>query len=85
MVLPAKAGEKRFKYEQKVKLVSPRITGEGKNVRGRGYCDVGTSILSEFYTPLVPKGQGFLRAIGSLVLTRQDGTATSKAKGDDTD
>ena len=28
VVLPAKAGEKRFKYEQKVKLV---------NVRGRGY------------------------------------------------
>ena len=37
MVLPAKAGEKRFKYEQKVKLVNPKITAEGKNVRGRGY------------------------------------------------
>ena len=35
--LPAKAGEKRFKYEQKVKLVNPKITAEGKNVRGRGY------------------------------------------------
>ena len=30
-------GEKRFKYEQKVKLVNPKITAEGKNVRGRGY------------------------------------------------
>lgn len=35
--LPAKAGEKCFKYEQKVKLVNPKITAEGKNVRGRGY------------------------------------------------
>ena len=25
------------KYEQKVKLVNPKITAEGKNVRGRGY------------------------------------------------
>lgn len=37
VILPAKAGEKRFKYEQKVKLVNPKITAEGKNVRGRGY------------------------------------------------
>ncbi len=37
VVLPAKAGEKHFKYEQKVKLVNPKITAEGKNVRGRGY------------------------------------------------
>ena len=37
VVLPAKAGEKRFKYEQKVKLINPKITAEGKNVRGRGY------------------------------------------------
>ena len=37
VVLPAKAGEKRFKYEQKVKLVNQKITAEGKNVRGRGY------------------------------------------------
>ena len=37
VVLPAKAGEKRFNYEQKVKLVNPKITAEGKNVRGRGY------------------------------------------------
>ena len=36
VVLPAKAGEKRFKYEQKVKLINPKITAEGKNVRGRG-------------------------------------------------
>ena len=25
-----------------------------KRIKGRGYCDVGTSVISEFYTPLVP-------------------------------
>ena len=35
--IPVQAGEKHFKYEQKVKLVNPKITAEGKNVRGRGY------------------------------------------------
>ena len=37
VVLPAKAGKKCFKYEQKVKLVNPKITAEGNNVRGRSY------------------------------------------------
>lgn len=27
-----------------------------KQIKGRGYVDVGTSVISEFYTPLVPKG-----------------------------
>lgn len=40
-LIPAKAGEKRFKYEQKEKLVNPKITAEGKNVRGRG-CPAST-------------------------------------------
>lgn len=31
VVLPAKAGEKRFKYEQKVKLINPKITAEGNS------------------------------------------------------
>ena len=30
-----------------------------KRIKGRGYCDVGTSVISEFYTPLVPKGHDF--------------------------
>ena len=34
VVLPAKAGEKRFKYEQKVKLVNPKITAEGQMWNG---------------------------------------------------
>ena len=37
-----------------------------KRIKGRGYCDVGTSVISEFYTPLVPKGHDFLQTIGSL-------------------
>lgn len=56
-----------------------------KRIKGRGYCDVGTSVISEFYTPLVPKGHDFLQIIGSLAQARQDGTATCEAKGDGTD
>ena len=54
-------------------------------LKGRGYCDVGTSVISEFYTPLVPKEHDFLQTIGSLAQARQDGTATGEAKGDGTD
>ena len=35
-----------------------------KQIKGRGYVDVGTSVISEFYTPLVPKGYDFLKSIG---------------------
>jgi DNA segregation ATPase FtsK/SpoIIIE and related proteins len=34
-----------------------------KPIRGRGYVDVGTNVVSEFYTPLVPKGYHFLEEI----------------------
>ena len=56
-----------------------------KRIKGRGYCDVGTSVISEFYTPLVPREHDFLQTIGSLAQARQDGTATCEAKGDGTD
>ena len=56
-----------------------------KQIKGRGYVDIGTSVISEFYTPLVPKGHDFLQTIGSLAYARQDGTATCEAKGDGTD
>ncbi|MDE8682456.1 ATP-binding protein, partial [Blautia schinkii] len=56
-----------------------------KRIKGRGYCDVGTSVVSEFYTPLVPKGHDFLQNIGFLAQARQDGSATCEAKGDGTD
>lgn len=38
-----------------------------KSIKGRGYVDVGTSVISEFYTPLVPKGYDFLNKIGKLI------------------
>lgn len=41
-----------------------------KPIKGRGYVDVGTSVISEFYTPLVPKEHDFLQTIGGLVATR---------------
>ncbi|MGX7417881.1 FtsK/SpoIIIE domain-containing protein [Carnobacterium gallinarum] len=34
-----------------------------KPIKGRGYIDVGTSVISEFYTPLVPKKYDFLERI----------------------
>ncbi len=38
-----------------------------KPIKGRGYVDKGDSVISEFYTPLVPKGHDFLKEIGKLV------------------
>lgn len=37
-----------------------------KPIKGRGYVDTGTSVISEFYTPLVSKGYDFLKQIGKL-------------------
>lgn len=34
-----------------------------KQIKGRGYVDTGISTISEFYTPLVPKGYDFLKEI----------------------
>ena len=39
-----------------------------KQIKGRGYVDTGTSVISEFYTPLVPKGHNFLDEIDRLVV-----------------
>ena len=30
-----------------------------KQIKGRGYVDTGGGVVSEFYTPLVPKGMIF--------------------------
>ena len=51
-----------------------------KQIKGRGYVDIGTSVISEFYTPLVPKGYDFLKEIGKLTQDRQDGQAACEAK-----
>lgn len=37
VLLPAKAGDKNFEPEQKVKLINPRITTDGYNINGRGF------------------------------------------------
>lgn len=47
--------------------------------------DTGTSVISEFYTPLVPKGYDFLKEIGKLTQDRQDGQAACEAEAAGTD
>ncbi|MFD1414998.1 FtsK/SpoIIIE domain-containing protein [Oceanobacillus jeddahense] len=37
-----------------------------KQIKGRGYIDKGDSVISEFYTPLVPNEHDFLKEIGKL-------------------
>lgn len=37
-----------------------------KNVKGRGYADTGKGVITEFYTPVVPKGYDFLREIKKI-------------------
>ena len=56
-----------------------------KQIKGRGYVDTGTSVISEFYTPLVPKGYDFLKEIGKLTQDRQDGQAACEAEAAGTD
>lgn len=56
-----------------------------KQIKGRGYVDTGTSVISEFYTPLVPKGHDFLKEIEKLSQNRQDGQAACKAEAAGTD
>ena len=51
-----------------------------KQIKGRGYVDVGTSVISEFYTPLVPKGHDFLKEIQTLANSRQAAQAACGAK-----
>ena len=56
-----------------------------KQIKGRGYVDTGTSVIAEFYTPLVPKGHDFLKEIGKLAQNRQDGQAACGAEAAGTD
>lgn len=51
-----------------------------KQIKGRGYVDVGTSVISEFYTPLVPRGHDFLEEIKKLSNSRQSTQATCEAE-----
>lgn len=56
-----------------------------KQIRGRGYVDTGKSVISEFYTPLVPKGHDFLKEIGRRQGNSQDVQAASEAVAAGTD
>ena len=56
-----------------------------KQIKGRGYVDVGTSVISEFYTPLVPKGHDFLKEIKKLIDSWQGVQAACEAKAAETD
>ena len=56
-----------------------------KQIKGRGYVDVGTSVISEFYTPLVPKGHDFLKEIKKLIDSRQGVQAACGAEAAETD
>ena len=51
-----------------------------KQIKGRGYVDVGTNVISEFYTPLVPKGHDFLEEIGKIIKSRQVEKSSCEAK-----
>lgn len=51
-----------------------------KPIKGRGYVDTGTSVISEFYTPLVPKGYDFLKQIGKLSTRTQAEPVACEAK-----
>lgn len=39
-----------------------------KRIKGRGYADTGTSVITEFYSPFVPKGYDFLKNIREMHL-----------------
>lgn len=39
VILPAEAGEKYFTFEEKVRLVNPRIVAEGYKIGTRGFTD----------------------------------------------
>lgn len=50
VVLPAEAGEKSFKPEQKVKLINPHISAEGYKIGNRGFTNyilLADDMLSE--------------------------------------
>ena len=51
-----------------------------KQIKGRGYVDTGNSVISEFYTPLVPKGYDFLGTIGELAERRIEKKALEQSE-----
>ena len=53
VTLPAKAGEKHFSPEQKVKLINPRITTDGYKIGERGF--VNYILLADDMLPVENK------------------------------
>ena len=45
--IPVQAGEKHFKYEQKVKLVNPKLYGRGYAIGDVGHTDLSLIHISE--------------------------------------
>ncbi|MDK0866836.1 FtsK/SpoIIIE domain-containing protein [Clostridium perfringens] len=56
-----------------------------KQIKGRGYVDIGTNVISEFYTPLVPKGHDFLKQIDKIIKSRQVEESSCEAKDEVSD
>ncbi|GGB62731.1 Ftsk domain-containing protein YdcQ [Lentibacillus populi] len=50
-----------------------------KRIKGRGYADYGASVITEFYTPLVPKGYDFLEEIKKVTPIVESAAATTVA------
>lgn len=51
-----------------------------KPIKGRGYVDKGDNVISEFYTPLVPKDHDFLKEIEKRTNERLSSAAACEAK-----
>ncbi|EOT5772126.1 FtsK/SpoIIIE domain-containing protein, partial [Listeria monocytogenes] len=56
-----------------------------KPIKGRGYVDTGKSVISEFYTPLVPKRYDFLGEIGKVIQKKQSEPVPHEVKGTGSD
>ena len=69
VTIPAKAGEKHFKPEQKIKLINPRITAEGYNIRGRGFTNY--ILLADDMLPVESKYGGIHYEISKWNCIRQ--------------
>lgn len=56
-----------------------------KKVTGRGYADMGTGTVFEFYSPFVPKGYDFMRTIEKQAGGVQRAPATAVASGSESE
>ena len=50
-----------------------------KNIKGRGYADTGKGVITEFYTPIVPKGYDFLKEIRMQISKERISAANNDA------